>query len=287
MGSFNETCGVSGLPIAWETPCRLFILRPHWYLPLHYQSVWEPLGVVPLKGTYDDYGKLKDPDLGPAFMLQQKTLLKAVQEFSEETQERHHEIVKRYPDDPLALYELCERGVLEMDTPHGVYATAPFYVREDVYQLVIDRTSKAKNWHGQFLRQAEDIVECRLKHHELTAEYWGLLQEGGEEEESKRSELMEQMVDLESRDYGHGRHEAKMLLLKERDVVKDNPELKESLRQAMIEFELFSTGLELVHAGWRPNLVRGQESDYEFHAEWHRDLSKLADEAHRHREEDL
>lgn len=287
MGSFNETCGVSGLPIAWRTPCRLFVLRPHWYLPLHYQSEWEPLAIVPLKGVYDDYGKLKDIEATPAFMLQHRILLGAAQEFSDETRKRHHEIFKRYPDDPSALYELCERGVLDVRTPHGVRTTAPFYVREDVYQHVVEITSKAENWHGPFLEHAEEVVDSRFKCRALDEETFGLYREDAtEKDKARRGELISQKVELEDLDNGHGRHLGRMMLIEPWARIQDDPELRRELRQAMIDFELFAAGIESVHASWRPTLVRGQESDYDFHAEWHRTLARLADEAQRRWEEE-
>jgi len=288
MGSFNETCGVSGLPIGWRTPCRLFVLRPHWFLDLHYQSEWESLVVVPLRGVYADYGRLEDLDLSPAFRLQHRRLLATVQKFSEEAQKRHPEILRRYPDDPNALYELCERGVLEVKTPHGNRTTAPFYVREDVYQLVLERARKAEGWHGSFLEGCREAITARFKKVELERETLSLYKEDATEEDKvRRRELMDQKGQLDHLDHGPGCHEGRMILIESWDEIMSDPGLRASLEEAMLEFELFAGGMDAVKVAWQPKTIRGQDDDYESHAEWHRDVAKLADEAHRRQEEGL
>ena len=73
MGSWNETCGLSNLPITYKTPCLLFLLvkreedRNAGGFPYPSGS-WRPIS-LPLHGTYDDYGTLKlDASVNEVFM---------------------------------------------------------------------------------------------------------------------------------------------------------------------------------------------------------------------------
>ncbi len=64
MGCWNETCGITQLPIQYEDPVRMFLLveqkRTIIDEPVYYHSsdCWVPFG-LPLKGTYNDYGGIE------------------------------------------------------------------------------------------------------------------------------------------------------------------------------------------------------------------------------------
>ena len=282
MGSFNASCGVSGLPINRRTPCRIFVIRPHWYLAIHYQSIWEPLILGSFPGAYNDYGTLADLEDGPAIRVQHQILRKLAREFSEETRSRHGEILKRYPDDPGSILELCERGVLNVFTSHGELMCAPFYVREDVYRHVIGLCTGVTDYRGRdFVDTTKEMVRRRFEYFD---EHERLMQEGkesGKFDHKAMAELGVKQCEYESVETKYVASD----MLRAADV--DDPEVREDLKKAMLEFELFSTGMDLVHVGWAPKTHRGQESDYRFHAEWHRAIAEMADEAHRRWEEDL
>lgn len=281
MGSFNETCGVSGLPIGWKTPCRIFVIRPHSYLPLHYQSVWEPLVLGSFPGIYDDYGKLKSLEDGPAIRTQHRILRGLAREFPEETRKRHWEIFKRYPDDPSAILELCERGVLNVFTPHGDCVCAPFYVREDVYRHVIDLCRGLTDfWGRDVVDTTKEMVRRRFEHHDAIQR---LMQEGQESGDFDHKTMARLNVGQDEYESIESRYLASEML---RTADMDDPEVREDLAQAMIEFEIFSDGMDRIQVTWGPKTYRGQESDYRFHAEWHRALARLADEAHHRLEEE-
>jgi hypothetical protein len=282
MGSFDETCSVSNLPVSWKEPCLVFVIVPHWFLPLHYQARWEPEIVVPFKGTYDDYGKLENLDLSPAFLAQQQTLLAKALDFDGEAKERHSEILKRYPDDPSALLELCERGVFRVRNAHGERTTAPFYVREDVFQYVVEETANFENWRGNWGEQTRTTVESRLEY----LDTWGKYIDALKAEADDVDELRERTMSLKERDNLQGSHLCHKLLMDHHGKMKEDPSLRESLAQAMTEFELFWMGLELFHVDWMPRLFRGQCPDFNLHAKWHRDLAEMARASEKRMEED-
>lgn len=64
MGSWNETCGVTQLPILWKDKVRLFILIPSMSndqssTTCHPEDRFVPFA-LPVLGTYDDYGGIED-----------------------------------------------------------------------------------------------------------------------------------------------------------------------------------------------------------------------------------
>lgn len=64
MGHYNETCGISQMPITAGDPVRMFLIVENKYgdtgPALSYNSeLWKPFG-LPLRGTYDEYGGLEN-----------------------------------------------------------------------------------------------------------------------------------------------------------------------------------------------------------------------------------
>jgi hypothetical protein len=288
MGSFNMTCGVSGLPINWRTPCRVFFLVPHGHLDFKYAAVWEPVNIIPLKGTYEDCGRLEDLDLSPAFHLEHPRMLAKAQEFSEEQRKDYWQIFEKFPDDPGALYQLCEREILQLKTPHGTKEAMPFYVREDVYQRVLERSRKAKNFRGPYLDRCEEMIWARFRKRELDDETMRLYgDQATEEDKVRRRELIGESVKIEHKDNGRGTHQGNMLLIESWEKIQKDPELKASLKEAMLEFELFAGGIEALNIAWQPKTRKGQDDDYRYHAKWHREIAKLADAAQKRWDEEL
>jgi hypothetical protein len=264
----------------------VFVIRPHWFLPLHYQSIWEPLTAVPLKGIYDDYGALGNIDVNPAIQMQHKTLIKLAQEFPEETRKRHWEIFKEYPDDLSAVYKLCERGVLEVFTPHGNHFSAPFYVREDAYQHVIGLVRGEKDYRGDdIVERVEAGIAAQFNYQVQWHEY---LREGKETGEYDHKRMAEIGIDRDELVGGSpSRYLASELIRDHEDRIFADEEARRSLHEAMVEFELFCSGMDFVGVRWQPKTVRGQDEDYIAHAKWHRAVAEMADEAHRRLEDDF
>lgn len=70
MGSFNVACGISNISMGWGTRCGLVILKPNQYekgphlvgrdTNLIYSNCYFNPFSLPIFGTYDDYGGLKN-----------------------------------------------------------------------------------------------------------------------------------------------------------------------------------------------------------------------------------
>jgi hypothetical protein len=68
MGCWNATDGITGLPIIYPEPVRCFVIAsrsPHPYLGghCHPDDAWYPIA-PPIKGTYDDYGRVENIEPG-------------------------------------------------------------------------------------------------------------------------------------------------------------------------------------------------------------------------------
>ena len=63
MGSWNETCQLSHLPIVWNDKVKCIILLRNTDEPVaksyHYNKIYAPL-MLPIEGIYDDYGCLEN-----------------------------------------------------------------------------------------------------------------------------------------------------------------------------------------------------------------------------------
>ena len=123
MGCWNETCGLTQLPICGGDPVRMFLIverkPPRGYTRdhvMHYSSdLWRPYG-LPIKGTYDEYGGLEniEEDCMSDFLLE------AIREGVVEVPNRMGEVFKRE--------ELDWETAINFLTDEGLNITDPFDV---------------------------------------------------------------------------------------------------------------------------------------------------------------
>lgn len=120
MGCWNETCGISQMPICAGDPVRMFLIVENRYgdtgPALCYNSeIWKPFG-LPLKGTYDEYGGLEniEEDALSDFLLE------TIKEMVVEVPNRMGDVFKRE--------ELDWPTVISFLTDEGLKVTNPFDV---------------------------------------------------------------------------------------------------------------------------------------------------------------
>lgn len=123
MGCWNETCGISQMPITHGDPVRLFLIversLPRGYkqdVVLNYSSdLWRPFG-LPLKGTYDEYGRIEniEEDVMSDFLLE------SLKEMIVEVPNRMGYVFKRE--------KLNWETVIDFLTDEGLRVTDPFHV---------------------------------------------------------------------------------------------------------------------------------------------------------------
>jgi len=279
---FDERCGASGLTIGYEEPCRMFVIRPHSYLPLHYQSRWEPAGLVPFKGVYNGESRMEDLEITPAIKMQHASLVTRSRVLEDRKKRWPKDIDEKMKTDLSTFCDLVERGELETKTAHGVFVTAPFYVREDVYQHIIEEQKGFHEWIGADIEEhLHKLVRMRFD----TKERWlNMLKVGKETGNFDYEGMAEINVELDKIDgTSHGQYLASGLIQNHEDFLFSDEDAKVSLAKAQVEFELFSMGLEVV-APWQPT-HKARCDDYEFLAKWHRALAEMAEATHKRREE--
>lgn len=155
MGSWNQTCGLSNLPIGYNDPVTVFLLEPgHERMGAggycYSDDVFRPL-FIPLVGRYNDYGGVEDIQPGSEIVLAlfQKKLAKRrakagstkqvvkpnlwIEEdkYDKSTFETMEELVK-----------IIERGRLNCRDFSGTEGTWGFVMfHTHIYQAMIDRLS--------------------------------------------------------------------------------------------------------------------------------------------------
>ena len=121
MGCWNETCGLTQMPIEGGDPVRLFLLvqdshpRTKEDCMMHYSTdMWRPFG-LPLKGTYDEYGRIEniEEDVLSDFLLE------SLKEIIVEVPTRMGDVFKRE--------ELDWTTAIEFLTDEGLRVTDPFH----------------------------------------------------------------------------------------------------------------------------------------------------------------
>lgn len=124
MGCWNETCGLTQMPICGGDKVRLFLLVEHAYPKhlgprdhvMHYSAdLWRPFG-LPLKGTYDEYGGLEDIEED----CMSDFLLESIKEMIVEVPNRMGDVFKRE--------ELDWKTAIDFLTDEGLRITDPFDV---------------------------------------------------------------------------------------------------------------------------------------------------------------
>jgi len=120
MGCWNETCGITQMPICGGDPVRMFLLveAEHWDEggALYYSTdLWKPFG-LPLKGTYDEYGRIENIEEDALSDL----LLQSLKEIIVEVPNRMGDIFKRE--------ELTWETAIDFLTDEGLKVTDPNHI---------------------------------------------------------------------------------------------------------------------------------------------------------------
>lgn len=164
MGCWNETCGVTQMPIESGDPVRLFLIveREHSYNKeggaLHYSTdLWRPFG-LPLRGLYNDYGGIEEmeEDVFSNFLLEQ--LKKIVIEVPDRMGER------------LNKSELTWETALNRLTDEGLRVADPFHISrltkdlDDAMALILKAYENVPKdqWSPELSKMADkqkDLVE--------------------------------------------------------------------------------------------------------------------------------
>jgi hypothetical protein len=124
MGCWNETCGITQMPICAGDKVRMFLIVSNDYegyddCHSYTTDLWRPFG-LPLKGTYDEYGGIENLEEDALSDL----LLASLKEILVEVPNRMGEVFKREELDwQTALNFLTDEGLRVTDPHHVSFIT--------------------------------------------------------------------------------------------------------------------------------------------------------------------
>lgn len=277
---FSERCAASGLTIGYGERCLMFVIRPHWYLPLHYQSKWEPASLVPFRGTYNGESRMEDLDDTPAIRMQHRSLVVRSEVLEDRRDRWSKNIDEKMKNDLSTFCDVVERGELAAKSAvqGREFTAAPFYVREDVYNHIIEEQMGPNRWLGENTEtHFQKLVKMRFETKERMRR---LLQVGKETGEFDHMAIAENDRDLRDIDgMSRGQYLASHLMMDHEDLWANDEDAKISLAKAQVEFEMFAMGLEPI-TPWQPG-HKSRCDNYEFLAKWHRKMAEFAEDSER------
>lgn len=153
MGSFNETCMVSGFPIGYGDEVRVIMIKKSRYKEsccLVYPSdLWSPVS-MPVRAKYDDYGRafpIPENQTMAEFAL---GLLNTVLQPVEQGENKYHDIAVQCLDNWDILLDASHEGrLLLKNSGHPTASPATrVMIREDVWQSML-ATSFRKDWRNR------------------------------------------------------------------------------------------------------------------------------------------
>lgn len=282
MGSFNGTCGVSGLPIVWRDPVRWFFI---YRMPERYQSSlidrqsrWKAL-TLPFKGTYDDYGRIEDVEEDALTPLQVAWLSNKAR-----APEKDADWLKNegYPNTLPGLLLATERDEFVLEHVYGDVRTAPFLVHEDVYQEVLRIGLK----HGPptmfdapdetELRRRMDLLVSFHREHAQRMKAAGSLEAGLLADWQRKDEIDRFFFDVEN-------SLAVSLKLTYTEFPADT---WSALEEAFVNLRGFIWGMQRLRCDWRPSLWTDQNDEYEIHEQFHLKVAEISREKFRRYQEE-
>ena len=275
----NVYCAVSHLPLHYGAKMRLFVVgqiddgapRPG--------GDWHAFSFG-FAGEHGDFGSLDDIERTPAFELMHKALCAHVGEFSDDDKDRHDHLLETYPHEFGSILKLVERGVVNVTLIRawGEHKMVPFYVREEVYQWVMEVARKSDTTWRQ-----ENIAEKAEREAKMLVEYYRKSQEPTEgltvEELTARWRLSER-PELEMLRGTYLGNVARMLMLEKEDApnYEDLPTW-DGLGHELAELRIFELGLELFGHSWVPQIhFVPDDVDYRLHTKFHKAMAKFGEE---------
>ena len=129
MGCWNETCGITQMPICAGDKVRMFFIVKNNYSDDSYDvahsyttDLWKPFG-LPIKGTYDEYGRIENIEEDAMSDL----LLESIREMIIEVPNRMGKVFKRE--------KLDWETVIDFLTDEGFKVVDPFSVKSITKRL--------------------------------------------------------------------------------------------------------------------------------------------------------
>jgi hypothetical protein len=297
LGSWNETCGISNLPIRHTDKVRVFILADNRRTThrgggggfCYPEDCWTPYA-LPIQGKYNDYGSVEEVvDNYTARILFDKITSSVLHEDSEETE--HHHVDLKNPD---LDWEGIVTSISQEEMKIKNVNLGVVFVLEDIYQAMIsmNRISSTSDKGGYLYEPISSIIDkeipefyrkiaekaiskkklqeqlSAIKNGEITGSQsikdqlsFSLLLE--EIDGDYNSILSSTISNHKSRYFIFYKEELEKLALEGKTLEDENVQL---IFNELKEFACFNFALSSLRKGWQPQFGKGsQDSDYEAH----------------------
>lgn len=275
----NVYCAVSHLPIHYGARMRLFVVGQIDDGVRFPGGDWHTFSFG-FAGKHGDFGTLDDIERTPAFEYMHNALCTHTEEFSDEDKERHDQRLEKYPHEFGSILKLVERGIVNVTLirPWGQHTMVPFYVREEVYQWVMEVARKSNTtWRQENIaekaeREAQLMVASYRKRHEPTdhLDAEDMIKHFNKLRDDQPTEM------VLSSEFGNV---GRMLMLEERDAppYKDDAAWT-ALEKELAELRIFELGLELFGHSWVPQIhFVPDDVDLRLHTKFHKAMAKFGD----------
>lgn len=272
MGCWNETCGVTQLPINAGDPVRLFVLvnKEHWKGKMpgggwsYSNDLWGPLG-APVQGTYDDYGGIEDIVHNQDTELLLSRIKEGFVPF-EDKYEKISTVEEMTLEDALSYIER-DNGKYKLPAMHE-QTLGVMFVHEDVYQSMInfDHIEADFGDKNYFYKPLSQIYKSQLeKWYVDTAQQYA---EALKEKDPVTSvALMRMQMILMDVSFFHDYHENGLKYYKNAllELAKQNApyenEKVQLLSNSVINILRFSNAMSMARKSWMPQSGKGSQEN--------------------------
>lgn len=269
MGSWNETCGITQLPINYGNKVRLFVLvsqgeaRRTWSGGMSYANeIWSPIG-QPIQGTYNDYGCIENI----VYNQNAKQLLAKLKENWVPFKDKYEEVpsIEKMTLEQ-ALY-FIERELAKYNHL-GEKTLGLFFVLEEVYQAMLSynpiETEYLAQHHFEY-KPYHEVINNQVKnwYTKLLVQYQEDLKHIKNKKDKSIIEFKLNMDDVLFWDYRDlNRHDFKKVMI---DLVKkqlpwESPKVKK-LVDPLIESIKFGHAMQVARKFWHPQSGKGSQQN--------------------------
>lgn len=170
MGSFNESCMISGMPIGYKTKVRMVLIKksPHnegTGIGCYPSWLWSPVS-VPIRGEYDDYGSM-DPH--PEDMDMLELSLVALNRHLHPVElgaNQYHDIAVSDISTWRTAQDGLRAGRILIKNRYSASPPSPLtrvYIREEVWQAMLSMKLNHTPWRSKDRATGDGTLEGNYK----------------------------------------------------------------------------------------------------------------------------
>jgi hypothetical protein len=289
MGCWNETCGITQLPIKAGDKVRLFVLVSQSSYrgeagggTCYPTDLWTPLG-IPVQGEYDDYGSIENFKEG----LDTKALLSRIKENWIPFEREYEKVPPLDKMDLGSALHWIERGYAKQKVIGKEQSLGAMMVLEEVYQAMIsyDFVTAHHTKNGYVYLPYSEILKRDMEewYQDTYQTYKDL--EGIDDDPVSQMQALLNMA-RSDRFFGYMDSGLKEYSKELTDLAKDGKKFTDKkvqkLAQSVIEMKRFSSALMAARKMWVPQSGKGSQDE---NLDIHKVIAKTVDDIITQREQ--